>query len=84
MFLLVVSPTNDMTIEVTNINYLTGEVTAIVATGTPVIGDTLAFYPSIAISAATSGSVLTVLLLFILQLLESSCIPRKPWTCSWR
>ena len=51
------SPTNDMTIEVTNINYLTGEVTAIVATGTPVIGDTLAFYPSIAISAATSGSV---------------------------
>ena len=52
-----VSPVNDMTIEVVDIDFLTGAITEISAIGTPVIGDTIAFYPSIAISSATTGSI---------------------------
>ena len=48
---------NDMTITVTDIDYLTGEITAITASGTPVSGESIAFYPSVSLSATTSGII---------------------------
>ena len=48
---------NDMTITVTNIDYLTGEITAISASGSPVSGETIAFYPAISLSSVTTGAI---------------------------
>ena len=48
---------NDMTIEVTDIDYLTGAITAITASGSPVSGETIAFYPAVSLSSVTSGAI---------------------------
>ena len=58
-----VDTTNDMTIEVTDIS-AGGGVLAVSATGTPVSGDSLVFYPAVSLSAPTtqvigSGSTVT-------------------------
>jgi len=48
------SPLNDMTIDVTDISGV-GGITGVTATGTPVSGDAIAFYPAVSISAPTSS-----------------------------
>ena len=58
-----VDTTNDMTIEVTDISS-GGGILAVSATGTPVAGDSLSFYPAVSLSAPTtavigSGSTVT-------------------------
>ena len=51
------SPANDMTITVTDVDFFNGAILAVSATGTPVSGDSIAFYPSVAISAPTTGNI---------------------------
>ena len=51
------SPLNDMTITVNNVNYFTGAVTEISASGTPVSGDSIAFYPSLSLSAPVTAEI---------------------------
>jgi len=51
-----VSPTNDLVITVTNVND-TGAITEITAAGTPVSGDSIAFFPAISLSSATSNVI---------------------------
>jgi len=48
---------NDMTITVTDIDYLTGQITAITASGSPVSGETIAFYPAVSLSSVTSATI---------------------------
>ena len=48
---------NDMTITVTNIDYLTGEITAISASGSPVSGESIAFYPAVSLSSTTAAAI---------------------------
>lgn len=51
-----ISPTNDMTIDVVSVD-ATGGITAISASGAPVTGDSLIFYPAVSISAPTSQAI---------------------------
>jgi len=50
------SPTNDMTITVTNIN-AAGSITEVTATGNPLSADSLVFFPSIAITTPSTSAV---------------------------
>ena len=50
------SPTNDMSITVTSVDNI-GGITAVSATGTPVSGDSIQFYPSVSISAPTTNVI---------------------------
>ena len=50
------SPANDMTITVNGIDD-SGGITSISATGSPLAGDTIAFYPAVSVSAATQGII---------------------------
>ncbi len=50
------SPTNDMTITVDDVD-ATGAIQLASATGTPVSGDTIAFFPAVSLSAATTNII---------------------------
>jgi len=50
------SPANDMIITVSNIND-SGAITEVTATGTPLTGDTIAFFPSISLTTNTTQSL---------------------------